>query len=71
MSVAAWPGWSPDDPAAQGRTAVIGRHATALGTVCGLRAGVEHVEPSLEDAYLLLRGAGTTPDSGHVGEVLS
>ena len=35
------------------------------------RAGVEHVEPSLEDAYLLLRGAGTTPDSGHAGEDLS
>ncbi|HEX9520447.1 MAG TPA: ATP-binding cassette domain-containing protein [Streptosporangiaceae bacterium] len=34
------------------------------------RAGVEHVEPSLEDAYLLLRG-GTRPDSGDVREVLS
>jgi ABC-2 type transport system ATP-binding protein len=34
------------------------------------RAGVEQVEPSLEDAYLLLRG-GTRPDSGDVREVLS
>ena len=35
------------------------------------RAGVEHVEPSLEDAYLLLRGAGAAPESGDVREVLS
>ena len=35
------------------------------------RAGVEHVEPSLEDAYLLLRGAGATPEPGDVREVLS
>ena len=34
------------------------------------RAGVEQVEPSLEDAYLLMRG-GTRPDSGDVREVLS
>jgi ABC-2 type transport system ATP-binding protein len=34
------------------------------------RAGVEHVEPSLEDAYLLLCG-GTRPDSGDIREVLS
>ena len=36
-----------------------------------LRAGVEHVEPSLEDAYLLLRGAGATPEPGDIREVLS
>jgi len=35
------------------------------------RAGVEHVEPSLEDAYLLLRGAGAAPEPGDVREVLS
>jgi ABC-2 type transport system ATP-binding protein len=35
------------------------------------RAGVEHVEPSLEDAYLLPRGAGATPEPGDVREVLS
>jgi ABC-2 type transport system ATP-binding protein len=35
------------------------------------RSGVEHVEPSLEDAYLLLRGRSTAPESGHAGEVLS
>jgi ABC-2 type transport system ATP-binding protein len=34
------------------------------------RAGVEHVEPSLEDAYLLLRGAGPAPDADDVREVL-
>jgi ABC-2 type transport system ATP-binding protein len=35
------------------------------------RSGVEHVEPSLEDAYLLLRGRSTTPESGQAGEVRS
>jgi hypothetical protein len=34
-----------------------------------VRDGVEHVEPSLEDAYLLLRGA--SPEHETAGEVTS
>jgi ABC-2 type transport system ATP-binding protein len=34
------------------------------------RTGVEHVEPSLEDAYLLLRGS-REPDWGHAEELRS
>ena len=34
-----------------------------------VRDGVEHVEPSLEDAYLLLRGGSPEPEPA--GEVAS
>jgi ABC-2 type transport system ATP-binding protein len=35
------------------------------------RTGVEHVEPSLEDAYLLLRGGTTAPAASGAEEVRS
>ena len=63
-----WLADTPDPDASVSWRTGTGRYRNVAAHA---RAGVEHVEPSLEDAYLLLRGASTTPDSGHAGEVLS
>ena len=60
-----WLGDQPDPAATVSWRTGTGRYRNVAAQA---RDGVEHVEPSLEDAYLLLRGA---PDQELTGEVAS
>ena len=59
-----WLADAPDPVASASWRTGTGRYRNAA------RTGVEHVEPSLEDAYLLLRGS-REPDWGHAEELRS
>jgi ABC-2 type transport system ATP-binding protein len=65
-----WLADAPDPAASVSWRTGTGRYRNVSEHV---RPGVEHVEPSLEDAYLLLRGEITTPtpQADRAGEVLS